>query len=166
MTTHRAASSDRRTCRARELPNTGRAGAHPTGPDPRSHRVPALADPPTVNFRPGRLGNNRGQTESGHAPRLHKALHVRPTHDLSAPNVGNDLGAELAPERLESLDLAFQLGSTLLQGRHLSGHRLELLFEFEYALDPGQVHAELRGHGLNAPQPLDVLVRVEARPLG
>src|SRR3989442_15319520 len=42
---------------------------------------------------------------------------------------------------------------------------LDLLLEVEHALDAGEVQPQLGGHLLDAPQPLHVLLRVEARAL-
>ena len=43
---------------------------------------------------------------------------------------------------------------------------MELLLKLEHTLHPGQVHPQLGGHLLDAPQPLHVLMRVQAGPLG
>ena len=49
---------------------------------------------------------------------------------------------------------------------HLASEALDLLLELKHALHPGQVHPQLGRHLLDAAQPLHVLVRIQAGPLG
>src|SRR5258708_34577420 len=84
-------------------------------------------------------------------------------HDLTAA-VGDELGAEGAAHLLELLGQAHlrlqRLHLDLLDARV---HALDLLLETEDALHAGQVEAEVGRHLLDAAQPLDVLLRVQAR---
>ncbi len=89
------------------------------------------------------------------------------TMSVEPPLVGDELGAEGAAHLLQALG-QLDLG---VQGLHLERldagvHVVDLGLEVEHALDAGEVEAELGGHLLDAPQPLDVLLGVQARATG
>src|SRR4051794_30100842 len=80
--------------------------------------------------------------------------------------VRDELVLERAPHPVELLGhrLLEPLG-LLLERPHPAAHPLDLLLELEDLLDAGEIHAELGRELLDAPQPVDVLLRVEARVL-
>src|SRR4051794_37015053 len=75
--------------------------------------------------------------------------------------------AQLALDRVDLAGrLGLQLGGPALERVDAAPRALELLLEAQHVLDAGEVEAELVGHLLDAPQALDVLVRVQPRALG
>src|SRR5439155_502038 len=84
----------------------------------------------------------------------------------AAPLVRHDLGAQLVALFGEPRDLLLELRRAALERLDLRLRALELGLELEHPLDPCEVEPELVGHLLDAPQELDVLLRVQARALG
>src|SRR5664279_454332 len=87
-------------------------------------------------------------------------------HDLAAA-IGHELGAEGAAHLLElfgELHLGVQrLDLEVLDSRV---HLVDLRLQREHALDAGEVETEVGGHLLDAAQPVDILLGVQARALG
>ena len=105
------------------------------------------------------------QLEPGRVDRDLEALQVG-VRTISPPlRIRHDLGAQLAAQRLEPLDLGLQLAARFSSAATLRDIGSSSLLELEHALDAGEVHAQLGRHLLDAPQPLDVLVRVQPRAL-
>src|SRR5437016_1950247 len=100
------------------------------------------------------------------APPPEQGAHICQACQLAAA-VGDELCAERAAHLLELLGEA-HLSVQRLQLELLDAcvHLLDLALEVEHALDAGQVQPQLRGHLLDAPEPLHVLLRVQARALG
>src|SRR3984885_6079775 len=111
------------------------------------------------------LGGTTRRSRSRPGARERRAR-VGGAHELACA-VGDQLGAEGAAHLLElfgELDLGMKrLHLELLDSRV---HLLELLLEREHALDACEVEPGVARHLLDASQPLDVLVRVQARALG
>ena len=122
------------------------------GLDREAVRLHRFLRPSLVFSRGGRAGNG----ERASAART----------SSSRAHVRHELGPERAATRSSSSAIRTcaceRLGFELL---HPRVHRSISLLHVEHALDAGQVQAELGRHLLDAPQPLDVVLRVEARAL-
>src|ERR1700730_15688124 len=93
--------------------------------------------------------------------------HVGHAHELTAAVGDHELGAEGAAQLLQLLGQAY-LGAQRfqLEGIDTGVHAPDLALEVEHALHAGEVQTRLRGHLLDAPQLVDVLLGVKPRPLG
>src|SRR3974390_2616162 len=94
-----------------------------------------------------------------HGP-LPRGGEIRDAHQLLATAIGHrELGAEGAAHLLELLREAH------LRVQRFELHLLDFALEIQHTLDAGEVEAELGGHLLDAPELLDVVLRVEPRAL-
>src|SRR5437588_4240577 len=92
--------------------------------------------------------------------------HIGQAHELAAAVGDRQLRLERAAQLLHLLREAHLRAQRLqLELLDASVHALDLLLEVQDPLDAGQVQAELRRHLLDAPQPLHVLLRIQARAL-
>src|SRR4051794_35190448 len=91
---------------------------------------------------------------------------VARAHELRRGAVRNELGLERAPHAVDLLlHLLAHLAAAALERLEAPRRALELLLEHEHALDAREVQPELVRHLLDAPQALDVRLRVQARAL-
>src|SRR5919199_1373041 len=84
--------------------------------------------------------------------------------ELGRRLVRHELGLERAPHAVDLLlHLLAHLAAAALERLEAPRRALELLLEREHALDAGEVQPELVRHLLDAPQAVDVGLRVQAR---
>jgi drug/metabolite transporter (DMT)-like permease len=121
--------------------------------------------PCATRWRRGRAGR-RDADLPGRPAGLAASVSAHDAHEVGrARLVADDLGLDRALHGLQAGDLALQLLRAPLELADAALHPLELGFELEHALDAREVHPVGGGESLDAAQPLDVRVRVQARAL-
>src|SRR5947209_6338170 len=100
------------------------------------------------------------------SPRPERRAHVGQAHQLSAAVRDRELGAERAAHLLELLGQAdLRVQRLELELVDAGVHALDLSLQVQHPLDAREVQAELRGHLLDSPELLHVLLGVQAGAL-